>query len=457
MSGIRSTPSPSTPRGICTTAVHAGRTPDAASGSLVPALVQSTTYVQRVPSRPALQTPGDLDAGPIDYDAPASSPAGHCYSRVSNPTVSVLEEALGALEDALPSVCFATGLAAETALFLALLKAGDHVVLGEAIYGGTVRLAQQILAPLGITSTFVDSTNTAAVAAAITPQTKLVFIETPANPTLVLTDIEAVARITRAANVPLAVDNTFLTPVLQRPLDLGADITVYSTTKHIEGHSTALGGAITSRDAGLLDRVRFIRKSTGAIQAPLGAWLTTRGISTLPLRMKQHSRNALTLARWLSVHPQVSAVHYPGLSCFPQADLAAKQHTNPRLGGAHHGGVIAFEVVGGAPAARRVLTGVRLCSLVEHIGSVETLITHPASMTHGDVPPEHRRRVGISDGLIRLSVGLEEPEDVLADLEQAITAAHVGVVRQESGAAIESNVEVGATGTEGRASCLASL
>jgi len=447
--------------------------------------VQSTTYVQRV--RPAVARSAPLagsEPEALDADGPASSPAGHCYSRVSNPTVSVLEEALGALEDAPPSVCFSTGLAAETALFLALLKSGDHIVLGEAIYGGTVRLAQQILAPLGITSTFVDSTNTAAVAAAITPRTRLVFIETPANPTLVLTDIEAVARITRAAGVPLAVDNTFLTPVLQRPLDLGADITVYSTTKHIEGHSTALGGAITSRDAALLDRVRFIRKSTGAIQAPLGAWLTTRGLSTLPLRMKQHSRNALTLARWLSVHPQVSAVHYPGLSTFPQADLAARQHNNPRLGGTHHGGVIAFEVVGGAPAARRLLNGVRLCSLVEHVGSVETLITHPASMTHGDVPPEHRRRVGISDGLIRLSVGLEEPEDVLADLEQAITAAHAGLCPDqcqapEVGVVVEVGAGVGgAVGApvlaggqlgefgdhgdagdcaEGRATCLTSL
>jgi cystathionine beta-lyase/cystathionine gamma-synthase len=313
-------------------------------------------------------------------------------------------------------------------------------VLGEAIYGGTVRLAQQVLAPLGITSTFVDSTDPSAVAAAITPRTRLVFIETPANPTLVLTDIAAVARITREAGALLAVDNTFLTPILQRPLDLGADITVYSTTKHIEGHSTALGGAVTSRDEAILERLRFIRKSTGAIQAPLGAWLTTRGLSTLPLRMKQHSKNALALARWLSAHPLVSAVHYPGLSTFPQADLARRQHANPRLGGSFHGGVIAFEVVGGAQAGQRTMAGVQLCSLVEHVGSVETLITHPATMTHADVPPEHRRRVGISDGLIRLSVGLEEPEDIIADLEQAITAAHAGLSERAAQASDEAHL-----------------
>lgn len=446
-------------RGVSTTAIHAGRTPDGAFGSLVPSLVQSTTYVQRVPAR----APGSPSDAPESHDAgeaPASSPAGHCYSRVSNPTVSVLETALGALEDAPASVCFATGLAAETALFLALLRSGDHVVLGEAIYGGTVRLAQQILGPLGITSTFVDTTDPANIEAAINPRTRLVFIETPANPTLVLTDIEAVARVTRRARILLAVDNTFLTPVLQRPLDLGADITVYSTTKHIEGHSTALGGAITSRDEALLERVRFIRKSTGAIQAPLGAWLTTRGLSTLPLRMRQHSKNALAVARWLSVHPNVSAVHYPGLASFPQAELARRQHHNPRLGGAHHGGVIAFEVAGGTRAAQRVLTGVRLCALVEHVGSVETLITHPATMTHADVPPEHRRRVGISDGLIRLSVGLEEVEDILADLDRAIIAAHQtpGTPAQAQSPAQASNaLTTGTENAEGSESCLVSL
>jgi cystathionine beta-lyase/cystathionine gamma-synthase len=291
-------------------------------------------------------------------------------------------------------------------------------VVGEAIYGGTVRLFRQLFADLGITFTFVDSTNPGAVAKAITPRTKLVFVETPSNPTLLLTDISAIVAITKAAGVLLIVDNTFLTPVLQRPLDLGADITVYSTTKHIEGHSTALGGSVVSRNAEVIDRVRFIRKCTGGIQAPFNSWLTLRGLKTLPLRLKEQSRNAQRIAEWLAAHPAIERVHYPGLPGFEQADIARTQHI-----GGFHGGVISFELTGGTQAGIDLLTNVRLCRLVEHVGSVETLITHPASMTHADVPPEHRRRVGIADGLVRLSVGLEDPADVIADLEQAIVAA----------------------------------
>jgi cystathionine beta-lyase/cystathionine gamma-synthase len=329
---------------------------------------------------------------------------------------------LGALEDAPPSVCFGTGLAAETALFLAILKAGDHAIIGDAIYGGTVRLFRQVLSELGISSTFVDTSDAAAVAKAITPRTKLVFIETPANPTLKLTDIGAIAEVCKRAGVPLAVDNTFLTPALQRPLDLGADIAVYSTTKHIEGHSTALGGAITSRDEKLLERVRWIRKCTGGIIAPFNAWLTVRGLKTLPLRLREQSRNALRVAQWLAQHPSVERVYYPGLADFPQAQLAARQHLAVN-GERFHGGVVAFELSGGTQAGIDLLNSVQLCSLVEHVGSVETLITHPASMTHADVPPEHRRAVGIADGLVRLSVGLEDPEEVIADLDQAIAIA----------------------------------
>jgi cystathionine beta-lyase/cystathionine gamma-synthase len=371
-------------------------------GPLVGALVQSTTFVQR--------HVGD-DNGPS-------------YSRVSNPTVDEVEEVLGALEDAPPSVCFGTGLAAETALFLSLLRAGDHAVVGDAIYGGTVRLFRQVLSELGITSTFVDSSDPAAVSRAITGRTKLVFIETPANPTLKLTDIAAIAQVCKRAGVPLAVDNTFLTPVLQRPLDLGADISVYSTTKHIEGHSTALGGAITSRDAKLLERIRWIRKCTGGIIAPFNAWLTVRGLKTLPLRLKEQSRNAQRVAEWLAAHPAVQQVHYPGLRDFPQAALAATQHVSIR-GETLHGGVISFELAGGTQAGIDLLNNVKLCSLVEHVGSVETLITHPASMTHADVPPEHRRAVGIADGLVRLSVGLEDPTEVINDLEQAISQSTI--------------------------------
>lgn len=379
-----------------TVALHGARDPARKSGPLVGALVQSTTWAHRAV--------GECD--------------GPTYARVGNPTVDELERVLGALEDAPPAACFASGLAAETALFLAVLRAGDHAVVGEAIYGGTVRLFRQVLAPLGISATFVDSSDPGAVAAAVSPRTKLVFIETPANPTLHLTDISAIARIARFARVPLAVDNTFLTSVIQRPLDLGADISVYSTTKHIDGHSCALGGAIVSRDAELLDRVRFVRKATGSIQAPFNAFLTTRGLKTLPLRIGAHSEAALEVARALSADPRVGRVCYPGLPDFPQAELAARQHR-----GGLHGGVVTFEPRGGKEAGRALLNAVRLCTLAEHVGGVETLITHPATMTHADVPVDQRLRVGITDGLVRVSVGLEDPAQIIADLDQALDAA----------------------------------
>jgi cystathionine beta-lyase/cystathionine gamma-synthase len=390
-----------------TNALHAGATGESPWGALVCPLVQSTTYVQNE----------------------IGATGGHAYSRVSNPSVDELERRLGALEDAPPSVCFSSGIAAETALFLALLRAGDHVVLGEAIYGGTVRLVREILSGLAIDASFVDASDTDAIRSAINPRTKLVFIETPSNPTLRLVDIAAIAQVTREVGVPLGVDNTFLTPVLQRPLELGADVCVYSTTKLIEGHSTALGGAITSRDTALLERIRFIRKSTGAIQSALHAWLTVRGIKTLPLRVRAQSENAAHVARWLEAHPFIERVHYPGLESFPQRALAQRQHAGL------HGNVVSFEVRGGTDAGRRVLEGVRLCALVEHVGSVETLITHPATMTHADVPRAQRLATGVTDGLIRLSVGLEEPSDVIADLDRAIRAAHQE--RTPEGAEIE--------------------
>lgn len=376
-----------------TLAVRGGRGPDPWSRALVTPLVQSTTFVGE-----------SLDA-----------PPPHAYSRVSNPTVSALESRLGAIEDCLPAACFGTGLAAETALFLAMLKAGDHVALGEAIYGGTVRLVRELLAGLGVLHTFVDTTDARNVAAAITPRTRLVFIETPANPTLSLTDVAGVAAVAHDAGALLAVDNTFLTPAIQRPLDLGADACVYSTTKHIEGHSAAMGGAITSRDERLIGRVRWVRKCTGSIQAPLNAYLTERGLATLPLRLREHSRNAQRIAEWLAERPGVARVYYPGLPDFPQRDLAQRQHA-----GGLHGGVVSFEVEGGFGAVRAFLSRLRLCSLVEHVGSVETLITHSASMTHADVPRDQRLRVGITDGLVRLSVGLEDPADVIADLDRAL-------------------------------------
>lgn len=378
-----------------TACLHPGlATPDGLP--VVQPIVQSTSYVRRG----------------------LESVSEHAYSRVSNPTVSGLESALGALEDALPAACFSTGLAAETALFLALLKQGDHIVCGKAVYGGTTRLLEQFLKPLGIAVSFVDTTSLPSVESAITPRTKLVFIETPSNPTLTVVDIAAIAAITKKKHTLLAVDNTFLTAVAQQPLSHGADISVYSTTKFVEGHSAALGGAIVTRDQALLDRVRFVRKSTGSIQTPFNAWLTLQGLKTLPLRLRRQAETGATIAAWLKEHPQVSCVYYPGEANESERRIAARQHID-----GVNGAVVSFELNGGSDAARTFLRHLDLCTLCEHVGSVETLVTHPASMTHADVAPAQRLELGITDGLVRLSVGLESPDDIIADLGQAIESS----------------------------------
>ncbi|MCA9291654.1 MAG: aminotransferase class I/II-fold pyridoxal phosphate-dependent enzyme [Phycisphaerales bacterium] len=371
---------------------------------LVGAIVQSTTFCR-----------SDVD-----------STCTHQYSRVSNPTVSTLEDALGGLERALPAACFATGLAAETALFLALLKQGDHVVCGRSVYGGTTRLLRQVLCDFGVETTFVDATDIDDVAATLRPNTRLVFVETPANPTLDLTDLRAVADLTHAAGACLAVDNTFLTPVLQQPLDLGADVSIYSTTKFIEGHSTSLGGALVTRDDALLQRLRFIRKCTGAIQSPLNAWLTVQGLRTLPLRIRHQSVTATTVAAWLADQPAVRAVHHPSRLTGAPRDLAERQH----LGA--HGAVVTFDLRGGIDAARTFTAHLTLCRVVEHVGAIDTLITHPATMTHADVPIEQRRAVGITDGLLRLSAGLEPVDAIIADLDRALRAIRAEPTTQEA-------------------------
>lgn len=370
---------------------------------LVPSIAQSTTF----------QRSG------------VGSDPEHQYSRVSNPSVALLESTLGRLEDAPAGVCFGTGLAAETALFLSLLRSGDHVVCGRGVYGGTTRLFQQLLSPYGIECTFVDSTDTDEVRKAVQPNTELIFLETPANPTLDLTDIRACSEIAKKAGVKLAVDNTFLTPVLQRPLDHGADVSVYSTTKFIDGHSVALGGALVTKDQGLLDRIRFIRKCTGAIQSPFNAWLTLNGLKTLPLRMRAQSKAAAAISAWLSEHDDIERVYHPSLAAGDTASIAQSQHLGD------HGAVVSFEIKGGYDAACRFVQSLRRCTLVEHVGSVETLITHPASMTHADVPREQRIDVGISDGLLRLSVGLEPVEELIGDLRQALAGIKVTSESQE--------------------------
>jgi cystathionine beta-lyase/cystathionine gamma-synthase len=287
------------------------------------------------------------------------------------------------------------------------------VILSEVIYGGTVRFVRQILSRFGVSASFIDTTDIAALSASFKPNTKLVLIETPANPTLVLADIAAIAKICHEHHCPLAVDNTFLTAALQRPLDLGADIVVYSTTKYIEGHNSTIGGAVISNDAELIKTLRFQAKTLGCQQTPFEAWLTLKGVKTLPLRIKQHSDNALTVAQFLEAHPKIEKVYYPFLPSFPQYALAKAQQKSG-------GGIISFEVKGGTAAGIKLLNNVQLCALAENLGAVETLITHPVSMTHGDVPVADRQKVGITDGLVRLSVGLESPEDIIADLAAAL-------------------------------------
>jgi cystathionine beta-lyase/cystathionine gamma-synthase len=377
-----------------TVAIHGGRTLDSHASSILFPLYQTSTFIH--------------DAVGVDK--------GFSYSRVSNPTVDALEKAIGALEGTPPTVCFRTGMAAITTLFLSVLKSGDHVVLSDVVYGGTMRLFREVLDHLGITASFVDSSDARNVEAAITPATRMIFIETPANPTLKLTDIEAVAQIAKRHSILLAVDNTFLTPILQKPLELGADISVLSTTKYIDGHNATVGGSLATHDEKLLERLRLIRKTIGTTQAPFEAWLTLQGMKTLPARLRLHCEGAAQIARWLEAHPAVERVYYPGQDSFPQKFLADRQQHAP-------GAMIAFELKAGVDAAIRALNRVKLCSRAESLGGLETLITHPSTTTHADLDPELRRGLGISDGLIRLSVGLEAPEDILADLEQAFDGA----------------------------------
>jgi cystathionine beta-lyase/cystathionine gamma-synthase len=384
-------------KGFATRAIHAGLQADPATGAILTPIYQATTFVQEAIGRDK----------------------GYTYSRSGNPTVAALERNLGALEGALPAVCFATGMAALTALCLALLQAGDRVVVSDVVYGGTVRLLRRVLGPFGVRAELVDTSCSASLAAALAAETRLVLIESPANPTLKLTDIAAAAQLAHAAGALLAVDGTLLTPALQQPFALGADLVVHSTTKYLEGHNATLGGAVLARDQELVEKLRFVQNATGSIQSPYEAWLTLRGIKTLALRMQRHSDNALAVARFLEADPRVTRVAYPWLDSFPQAALARRQQ---RAGG----GMIAFEVTGGAAAGERVMNAVRLCALAENLGAAESLITHPASMTHAAIPEAERRVVGIADGLIRLSVGLEDPDDIVADLERALGAGEEG-------------------------------
>jgi len=374
-----------------TLALHAGASPDPFTGALLAPIYQTTTYTQEAVGRDK----------------------GYTYSRSGNPTVSALERRLAALEGGEFASCYSTGMAATTVLFLALLKSGDRVVVSQAVYGGTVRLLRQTLGPFGVQAEFVDTGDADALLKALSQPTQLLFIETPANPTLKLTDIELAVSTAKTAGAILVVDNTLLSPALQRPLERGADVVLQSTTKFIEGHNSTVGGALITSDADLHERFSFTRNAIGAIQSPFTAWLTLQGVKTLPVRMARHCENALHIARFLEKHPRVTKLLYPGLESFPQFELARRQQD---AGGA----LIAFEVEGGVEAGIRLMNALKLCSLAENLGAAETLVTHPASMTHSAVPVEQRVAAGITDGLVRLSVGLENPNDVIADLEQAL-------------------------------------
>ena len=374
---------------FATLAVHAGVEPDPATGAVMTPIYQTSTYAQQ-----------DIAVH-----------KGFEYSRTDNPTRSALQEALAALEQGRRALAFASGMAAIDTL-LRLLQPGDHVLSGNDVYGGTFRLFDKVLAPYGLHFDFVDTADTDAVAAALRPETRLVWLETPTNPLLRLTDIAAVAEIVRASGAWMGVDNTFASPALQQPLLLGADFVVHSTTKYIGGHSDVVGGAIVLDDEELYERLKFLQNAVGAVPGPLDCFLTLRGIKTLALRMERHSANALRVARFLEEHPAVESVLYPGLESHPQHELAARQMAQP-------GGMVSFTPRGGEAAARAVVRGTRLFTLAESLGGVESLIELPAPMTHASVADSP---LAIDPGLVRLSVGIEDAADLIADLEQALGA-----------------------------------
>ncbi len=376
--------------------IHAGVRPDPTTGSILTPIHQSTTFVQ-----PSID----------DYMA-----TGYSYSRSANPTVRAWEEKIAILEDGNDAAAFASGMAAINAVFLTFLNAGHHAVVSDVAYGGTYRLATTVFSRFGVEFSFVDSADPDAIAAAVRDDTRLILTETPANPTLKYTDIAAVSEIANAHRIPHAVDNTFLTPYYQRPFDLGADLSIHSTTKYLDGHNATVGGSVVSATAELHEQVAYIQNATGTIMSPQVAWLTLQGVKTLSERMDRQSDNALQIARFLEAHPKVTVVQYPGLESFPQHDLATRQASG-------FGAMIWFEVVGGVAAGKRLMDMLDLWALAENLGSVESLVTHPVTMTHADVGEAERARVGITDSMVRLSVGLEDAIDLIEDLSQALERA----------------------------------
>ena len=374
-----------------TLAIHAGQPNDDATGSVTVPIHQTSTFGQEEPG----------------------VNKGFCYSRTGNPTRSALEANLAALEGGRFGLAFASGLAAVNTV-LNLLKSGDHVVAGKDLYGGSYRIFTKVYRKLGIDFSFVDITSAAEVEAALRPETRLLWLESPSNPLLQMVDLAATAAVARARGVLTVVDNTFATPYLQRPLALGADVVVQSTTKYLAGHSDVIGGALVTDDEALHAELKFHQNAVGAVPGPQDCFLVLRGIKTLAVRMDRHCANAREIAARLESHPRVRRIYYPGLASHPGHAIAARQMKG-------FGGVISFELEG-AEEARAFASRVRLWTLAESLGSVKSLLCHPATMTHASVEPEVRRRNGISDGLIRLSTGIEDVRDLAADLEQALAA-----------------------------------
>ena len=376
-----------------TLCIHAGQHPDPVSGAVMPPIVLSSTFAQDGPG---------LHKG---YD----------YSRAGNPTRTALEQCLAALEGARHGIAFGSGCAATTAILL-MLRSGDHVLVSDDVYGGTFRIFDKVLAQFGVEATYLDMREPERVRGAMRPGTRLVWIETPSNPMLKVLDIAAIADVARSRGIPLAVDSTFATPVLQRPLELGATLVVHSTTKYLNGHSDVIGGAVMTSDDAAAERLHFLQKSVGGVPSPFDCYLVLRGLKTLAVRMQRHVESAKTLAAWLAAHPQVARVHYPGLPSHEGHALAARQMKGP-------GGMISFELEGSLEQASAFLRALAVFACAESLGGVESLAEHPATMTHASLPPETRRTLGIGDGLIRLSVGLEDARDLVADLEAGFAAA----------------------------------
>ena len=376
-----------------TKVVRAGISPDPTTGSILPPIYETATFVLPEVGR-------DL---------------GFDYTRSSNPTRQVLEDNLAAIDSGEYAISFASGMSAVDSCFK-LLAAGDHIVCGDDVYGGVTRLLDNVTVQQGIDVSYVDTTNADAVRSVITPKTRMLWIETPTNPLLKVSDLEEMVKIARENDILLGVDATFATPVFLRPLEFGADIVMHSTTKYLAGHNQIIGGVIVTNHQHVFEKMKYIQKTIGAVSSPFDCWLNLSGLKTLHLRMKRHEESAMAVAEFLERHNKIDRVLYPGLASHPQHAIAKAQMSG-------FSGMIAFELTGGTEAGKRLMNNVQLCGLAESLGSVETMITHPVSMTHVDVPAEDRRKRGLTDGLVRLSVGIEDVDDIIADLESALEKA----------------------------------